>query len=162
MVYRIIIRVIIILMVYSNTLIFAQELNIDNYEIGGFFELQTKKNQPRIFVNTNDSYPFETLYFTGYRFNIAVKNNHIEGIFLESTPFPPLNNCSFKTPEGVYMGMTYAELVNLLPNSKIVYFPGWQYEVSLPSGWKVGFSFDADYTNGTLKPEEKVTSIYKN
>jgi hypothetical protein len=50
-------------------------------------------------------------------------------------------NCSdFLTPEGIHIGMTYNDILNIFPDIKIVNIRGWAYIAKLPSGWKIAFT----------------------
>jgi hypothetical protein len=125
-----------------------------------------------ILVQTNNFFPFIFVRSEGFTFIVAFDgNNVVKAVFVgDTTSLIPGE--LFKTPEGVSVGMSYREVLELVPNiraRKIVD----AYEAVLPSGWKIGFMTslfenhrqhhvgDVVAWYGNCNYEDKIIKIYK-
>ena len=90
-------------------------------------------------VNSSTFLPFFKVYFDGTYYTIAVDNhNFIKAIFIWETDIYN-HQQSFRTSDGVHLGMTYRDLKKIEPTMVLKEMPGWGYFGRLKSGWKAAF-----------------------
>jgi hypothetical protein len=116
------------------------------------------------FIVNNNFFPYFLVHSEGITFSVAFdKNNVVRAVFLGNYPILPSE--LFRTPEGISVGMSYSEVLELIPNIKLerIVFEGYNkttlpvyegYEATLPSGWKIKFM--------TCSLKDKIIMIYKN
>jgi hypothetical protein len=130
-------------------------LGLDYFNWGGSIFVNNSNYLPYFFVNS------ETITFT-----VAFdRDNIVRAVFLGDYPILPSD--LFRTPEGVSVGMSYREVLELIPNINLerIVFEGHKttlpftlpvfegYDATLPSGWKIRFM--------TESFEDKIIMIYK-
>jgi hypothetical protein len=145
-------------LIYDDISLFYIGKDISEYNI--------VNNSIRIMVNSASIYPFFFVFDNGIYYIIAFNRyNIVEAIFVsERNYFNSVNaniNQSFKTPDGVYLGMTYNELRNIDPDIVIKEMPGWGYYGELKSGWKVAFFIGDTMTERFPIENDIIISIYK-
>jgi hypothetical protein len=137
--------------IYEDISLFYIGKDISNYIIS--------KNH-KMMVNSSTILPYFIVYFEGTDYKIAFNNNNIiKAIFINES-YIYNHRQSFKTPDGVYIGMTYGELKKIEPNIKIKEMPGWGYFGMLKSGWKVAFFIGNTLTEHFPKEDDIIKSIY--
>jgi len=110
-------------------------------------------------ASPSQMWPYFIVESDGILFHVAYDNkNIVRAIFAD------LGGRSIKrffTPEGVYIGMDYNDLLAAFPDIKFYRVPWWAYIAVLPSGWKIGIAFD--YLSGKDFPKQgdKIMMIYK-
>jgi hypothetical protein len=139
------------------------EADISLFEVGNdisYLGIDYKRIRQRIMVNQSTLLPFFIVRSEGYSFLVAFQDNIVRAIYV-GEPRPLIPYELFKTPEGVFVGMSYREVLELVPNIRLYEKMFWAYEAILPSGWKIGFMTGkgADYFPSF---EDKITMIYKN
>ena len=140
------------------------EADISLFEIGtdiSFLDLDNSHLKFHILVNTSTFLPYFIVRSGDFTFKVAFKNNVVVAIFVEK-PIFLLPDKLFKTPEGIFIGMSYQDLHKLFPKIKLMEKRGFAYEVLLPSGWKIGFTTGRGATDYFPNPEDIITMIYKN
>jgi len=114
-----------------------------------------------IMVNNSTLLPFFEVYFDGTYYTIAFDdNNLVNAIFIRETNIYN-HQQSFRTSNGVYLGMTYKDLKNIEPNIVLNKMSGWGYFGELKSGWKVAFFIGNTMTEHFPKEDDKIGAIYK-
>jgi hypothetical protein len=93
---------------------------------------------------------FDNIYY-----DIAYNNNIVNAIFVRRTQQP---HEVFKTPENVYIGMSYREFSAIFPDMELKKMPGWGYGTQMPSGWKIVWMSTEHFPT----ENDEVTAIYKN
>ena len=123
--------------------------------------LNLDNRHPLILVNTSDLLPYFIVHFGDFTFTIAFRNNIVRAIFF-GEPRVLIPDNLFKTPEGVFLGMSYHDLLKLFPNIELTERSGFAYEARLPSGWKIGFTTGNGATDYFPNPGDIITMIFKN
>jgi hypothetical protein len=144
--------------------LFRITADISLFEIGSDISyLNINHNSPgypRLLVNSSRVLPFFIVYSEGFCFSVAFKNNIVWAIFVGDMSFGTQGEL-FKTPEGIFMGMSYRDILKSYPRMKLIEIPGWAYIGRLPSGWKFGITTGSGATDYFPTSEEKVSIIYK-
>jgi len=117
------------------------------------------KDRPPMLLLSSDMAPYFTVESDGTLFHVLYysDNNTVRAIYAD------IGGSSIKrffTPEGVYIGMDYNDVLAAFPDIKFYRFPG-EYIAILPSGWKIGVI--PDYQSGQNFPKQgdKIIKIYK-
>jgi len=135
--------------------------DISFFEIGkNISYLGINNDGPRILINSSTFLPFFYIRSDGITFTVAFRNNVIRAIFVGD--FRHLSSELFRTPEGIFIGMSYREVRELIPDIELIEIPGFAYEGILLSGWKIGFVTGSHTTDYFPNPDDKIEMIYKN
>ncbi|MCL2722674.1 MAG: hypothetical protein FWD47_15200 [Treponema sp.] len=121
---------------------------------------------PLQLVDPNNFMPYFFVNSNGIIFRVCYNRSYIvRAIFVGVPKYLMLGDLIqgdlFKTPEGVFLGMTYFELLELIPNIRLNKINNWAYEAILPSGWKIAFVTGIGVVNYPT-PGNRISIIYKN
>jgi hypothetical protein len=144
---------------------FIIESDIALFEVGNdisYLGINHKQISHRTMINASSIYPFFIVYSGDITFAVAFSDNTVKAVFVKGARSLAANISLFKTPEGVSVGMSYRDVLQLIPNLKLVKSIGWAYEAILPSGWKIGFMTGSGATDYFPDFEDKIIMIYKN
>jgi hypothetical protein len=137
------------------------EADISLFEIGkdiSYLDIDYK--HPRIMINSSSFSPFFIVISDNFSYKVAFKDNKVIAVFVGEPVFI-LSRELFKTPEGVYKGMSYREVLEIYPEIRLRKLIGWAYVGVLPSGWKIGFVTGYDATEWFPNFEDHVAVIFK-
>jgi hypothetical protein len=138
------------------------ETDISFFEIGNDISyLGINYRRPRVMVNSSSFFPFFIVVSDGFTFKVAFQNNIVKAVFVGEPPVL-MPGKLFETPEGIFVGMNYRDLLKLYTDIRLSKIEGWAYEAVLISGWKIGFITGLSGTDYFPGPEDKITMIYKN
>ncbi len=113
-----------------------------------------------LMINSSSILPFFVVISDDVSYKVAYENNIIQAIFVNEY-YSVMEKSFFETPEGVFIGMEYAEVCKLLPHLTLKKIVGWGYTGELPSGWKIVFFTGSTMTDYIPKAGDKVGAIYK-
>ena len=112
----------------------------------------------KLMVSPSSILPFFVLDLDGYIFFIAYSaDNIVRAIIAHAAP---VMEKQFETPENIFIGMEYGELLEKVPDIQLVNQSGFGYTGRLPSGWIVLFAIEDTTTDHFPGKEDKITSIY--
>jgi hypothetical protein len=139
--------------IYEDISLFYIGKDISNYNI------INKRFQTM--VSSSQFWPYFMVCFDGTYYTIAFDDdNKIRAIFISL--YNEFNHQqSFRTPEGVYVGMKYSDLKKIEPNIILKRMPGWGYRGVLSSGWKVAFFIGETATEHYPGEDDIIGSIFK-
>ena len=151
------------IMADENSQVLVINSNISLFEIGSDISyIDLNFHHPITMINASTILPFFVINSDGTYFTIAFNRNNIVKAIFARAPFGLVSRKEFRTPENVFIGMSYSELLELFPNVILTKIHGWAYEYLLPSGWRIGFITGGSGTDYFPAYEEKISMIYKN
>ena len=157
----------ILLLLFGNVIAEDSQLmridaDISLFEIGediSYLGLEDSRGN-LLMINSSTLCPYFIVCSDGMIFTVAFLDNKVRAIFVDNSSTS--SDRLFKTPEGVFIGMSYSELLELFPNIELSKMHGWAYETSLSSGWQIGFFTGSTGTDHFPNPDDKINMIFKN
>lgn len=133
------------------------EADISDFYIGKDITEYNIISHHSILVDSNDINPYFLVLDNDIKYLIAYSkiSNIIKYIIVDKS-----NENKFKTPEGIYIGMTYSELIKIFPEINLHARIGLGYYGQLPSGWKIGFFIGKNLTEHHPKDEDRILIIF--
>lgn len=112
----------------------------------------------RIAVNPSQFLPYFLVHSEGITYTVAFDGDHVvSAIYVGHYPTFLIPGESFKTPEGVSVGMSYREVLALIPHIILIELPVGRHSATLPSEWQIEFK-----TSGSFSVNDwEVSVIYK-
>lgn len=135
--------------------VFAQRCS-KPLDLGDEIPAEVIENQKATYSMTNASNMAKVYSIENERisFNIQVDDSYI-------VTYISTNDPDFRTPEGVYLGMTYEQVMGKT-SAELKAMRGWGYYLKLPSGWKAVFFIGQSGTDSEPGEESDVTLLFKN
>jgi hypothetical protein len=111
-----------------------------------------------IAVNPSQFFPYFLVHSEGITYTVAFDGDHVvRTIYVGHYPTFSIPGELFKTPEGVSVGMSYREVLALIPHMMLIKLPVGRHSATLPSEWQIEFK-----TGGSFSVNDwEVSVIYK-
>jgi hypothetical protein len=139
-------------------------IELNNFElyVGADLSNQNVTSERKILIGpSSDFFDSTTIEINGNLYDVAYSDDYIIRAIFFNTSHLLSSSKKQSTPEGIYIGMTYENFCQIIPDANLRKIIGWGYVYILPSGWKILFATGRTLTEHFPLAEDRIIKIYK-